>query len=71
MKGQPTDAGQFGTFDYAVWVDEKKAKNAKLLPGAGAVFVFDIASSGPFSASDLATASSTIDAGDQDAYEGA
>ena len=63
-KGDPTDTGVFGEFDYIVWVKGKDANKELLAPGESAVFVIDIEGAGPFSASDFLSATSVIEAGE-------
>lgn len=60
-KGDPTDTGVFGEFDYIVWVKGKDASKELLAPGESAVFVIDIEGAGPFTDSDFLSAVSTIE----------
>ena len=60
-KGDPTDTGVFGEFDYIVWVKGKDADKELLAPGDSAVFVIDIEGAGPFSDSDFLGTGSTIE----------
>ena len=60
-KGDPTDAGVFGEFDYIVWVKGKDADKELLAPGESAVFVIDIEGAGPFSDSDFLGTGSAIE----------
>lgn len=67
-KGAPTDTGEFGVFDYIVWVKGKKAKNGKLEAGDVATFVFGISGAGPFSAADFTSEISRVDEGEVAAW---
>ena len=60
-KGDPTDTGAFGVFDYVVWVKGKNADQGSVKPGASAIFQINILGVGPFSGLDFLSDASVVE----------
>jgi hypothetical protein len=63
-----TDTGEFGVFDYVVWVKDRKANKGKIKSGNAATFVLEVTGAGAITAEDFTSEVSTTESGEVAAF---